>query len=283
MADVAVLGCGLMGSAIARRFADAGHRVLVWNRSPERAKALGGGGITAVETANEAFRGASLVVTCVLNCSATLSVLRTVTTADQATVVNLASGTPDEATLLAAWAAEQGCDFLDGMPVGYPRDIGSPTGMLIYSGPGSVWQRNEGTRGCLGGASWHVAEDVTTVNAMTIGLGSFYATAQRAHVEALMYLRDQRVPLDSLRKLSDQLIDVLGAATAEGFAALASDESMSDQATIAAFDDLVRTNLAVIRASGHPAPLFEATVRDVARDMEAGLGDLGMYARIGQL
>lgn len=40
-AAVAVLGAGIMGSAIARRLAAAGFEVRVWNRSPGRAEALG--------------------------------------------------------------------------------------------------------------------------------------------------------------------------------------------------------------------------------------------------
>ena len=40
MAEVAVLGTGRMGSAMARRVAAAGHRVTVWNRTRAAAEAL---------------------------------------------------------------------------------------------------------------------------------------------------------------------------------------------------------------------------------------------------
>lgn len=40
MMRVAVLGLGIMGSRIARRLLDAGFGVTVWNRTPQRAKAL---------------------------------------------------------------------------------------------------------------------------------------------------------------------------------------------------------------------------------------------------
>ena len=41
MARVAVIGLGGMGSRIARRLLDAGHELTVWNRSLEKAEALG--------------------------------------------------------------------------------------------------------------------------------------------------------------------------------------------------------------------------------------------------
>jgi 3-hydroxyisobutyrate dehydrogenase-like beta-hydroxyacid dehydrogenase len=43
MATVAVVGLGAMGSRIARRLADAGNDLVVWNRDPGKNRALGGG------------------------------------------------------------------------------------------------------------------------------------------------------------------------------------------------------------------------------------------------
>ena len=40
MAEVAILGMGRMGSAMARRVAAAGHHVTVWNRTRTAAEAL---------------------------------------------------------------------------------------------------------------------------------------------------------------------------------------------------------------------------------------------------
>lgn len=36
MTAVAVVGLGAMGSRVARRFLDAGHEVLIWNRTPDK-------------------------------------------------------------------------------------------------------------------------------------------------------------------------------------------------------------------------------------------------------
>ncbi len=38
--DVTVIGLGAMGSALARALANAGKRVMVWNRSPDKAQAM---------------------------------------------------------------------------------------------------------------------------------------------------------------------------------------------------------------------------------------------------
>ena len=53
--DIGFIGLGGMGSAMARNLVKAGHRVRVWNRSPEVARAIEGA--TPVATPSEAFRG----------------------------------------------------------------------------------------------------------------------------------------------------------------------------------------------------------------------------------
>jgi 3-hydroxyisobutyrate dehydrogenase/2-hydroxy-3-oxopropionate reductase len=54
-----------MGSRMARRFLDAGHELVVWNRTPERMSALTELGAVAVESPADAARRAEVVVTMV--------------------------------------------------------------------------------------------------------------------------------------------------------------------------------------------------------------------------
>jgi 3-hydroxyisobutyrate dehydrogenase-like beta-hydroxyacid dehydrogenase len=60
--SVAVLGCGLMGSAVARALALAGYDVVVWNRTPAKALALVAERVRAVPTAREAMTSAGVVI-----------------------------------------------------------------------------------------------------------------------------------------------------------------------------------------------------------------------------
>ena len=57
---VAVLGAGIMGAAMAKNIATAGHTVTVWNRSPEKAEATG---LPTAATPAEAVRHADVVLT----------------------------------------------------------------------------------------------------------------------------------------------------------------------------------------------------------------------------
>ncbi|HET6506970.1 MAG TPA: NAD(P)-binding domain-containing protein [Baekduia sp.] len=61
--SVAVLGTGLMGTAMAHRMLDQGLAVVVWDRAIDHARPLAGRGAEVVATAAEAVRGARAVIT----------------------------------------------------------------------------------------------------------------------------------------------------------------------------------------------------------------------------
>src|SRR5690242_21738230 len=72
--QVAVLGTGIMGAAMARSLAREGHTVRVWNRSPDKAHATEQNGITAYDEVRSAVDGADAVVTMLFDLDAVLSV-----------------------------------------------------------------------------------------------------------------------------------------------------------------------------------------------------------------
>ena len=60
---IAFLGTGLMGAPMARRLLQAGYSIAVWNRNPDKAKALESDGATVAASPAEAVDGADIVIT----------------------------------------------------------------------------------------------------------------------------------------------------------------------------------------------------------------------------
>jgi 3-hydroxyisobutyrate dehydrogenase len=76
MADVAILGIGRMGAAMARKLVEAGHHVTVWNRSPAAAEALAVDcAVTVSATPHDAVTDAVLVISMLADGPATTAVL----------------------------------------------------------------------------------------------------------------------------------------------------------------------------------------------------------------
>ncbi len=61
--DIAVLGTGIMGSAMAKRLLAAGHEVTVWNRTQNKARALQEQGARLADSPAEAVNSADFVLT----------------------------------------------------------------------------------------------------------------------------------------------------------------------------------------------------------------------------
>ncbi|MEW2401688.1 NAD(P)-dependent oxidoreductase [Streptomyces sp. NPDC046862] len=73
---VTVLGTGIMGAAMARNLARAGHGVRVWNRSRDKAEPLAAEGAHVADTPAEAVQGADVVLTMLYDGPAALDVMR---------------------------------------------------------------------------------------------------------------------------------------------------------------------------------------------------------------
>ena len=73
--DVAVLGLGRMGQAIAARLLAAGHDLRVWNRSPGHTGELVGAGARAADSIEDALAGAEVALTSLTGDDAVRAVL----------------------------------------------------------------------------------------------------------------------------------------------------------------------------------------------------------------
>ncbi|MFD0365810.1 NAD(P)-dependent oxidoreductase [Nocardia sp. GCM10030253] len=132
---VTVLGLGRIGATIAEIFLRNGHPTTVWNRSSGKAAQLDELGAVRVETVGEAVAASALIVVAAADTATSAAVLASAPDAVRGrTVVNLATGRPDEARELAAWIAEHHGQYLDGGILGVPQTLGTPDTMVMYSG-----------------------------------------------------------------------------------------------------------------------------------------------------
>jgi 3-hydroxyisobutyrate dehydrogenase-like beta-hydroxyacid dehydrogenase len=95
--DIAVLGIGRMGSALAVRLLDGGHQVTVWNRSKGKASQVVSAGAREAASVTDAVREADVVITMLANDDAVRAValgeLRS-SIGDQSIYVNTSTVSP---------------------------------------------------------------------------------------------------------------------------------------------------------------------------------------------
>ncbi|HEX3678180.1 MAG TPA: NAD(P)-binding domain-containing protein, partial [Galbitalea sp.] len=90
---VAVLGTGTMGAAMAHSLLRSRFKVTVWNRSPEKTKALVDAGARLASDPADAVRDAEIVLTMLFNTAAVLSVAAEFLPAAQVGTIWMQSGT----------------------------------------------------------------------------------------------------------------------------------------------------------------------------------------------
>ncbi|ARQ70298.1 NAD(P)-dependent oxidoreductase [Streptomyces marincola] len=135
-----VLGLGAMGTALAAALLDQGYRVTVWNRTAAKAAPLVERGAHAAATPEEAVAASPLVVACVLDYDALYAVLDPGAAGLAGkTLVNLTSGSPEQAEEAVAWAEGHGLDYLDGAIMTTPEGVGSAERMVLFSGARAVF------------------------------------------------------------------------------------------------------------------------------------------------
>ena len=145
VSTVAVIGLGAMGSRFARRFLAAGHEVIVWNRTPERAAELLELGAASAESPADAARRAEVLITIVADPAA----LRAVTEGSDGiaagvdgstTVIEMSTVGPAAVRWLAsALPAETG--LLDAPVLGSLSEAEEGTLSVVVGGPAPLAER----------------------------------------------------------------------------------------------------------------------------------------------
>ncbi|GAB2459322.1 NAD(P)-binding domain-containing protein [Jatrophihabitans fulvus] len=277
--DVAVIGCGPMGSAIATTFAARGLRVAAWNRSPEKAEALAGENLTAVADVRDAVRSVPLVVACTATYDTTKDALTPVTDWAGTTLVNVGTGVPTQVESFRTWAADRGAAYLDGAILCYPQHIGTDEGMIIYSGSAEAWAEHEKALVLLGSPSTIVAEDPSGASVLDVALtGAFYVSALSAYVEAATYALEQGIDPATLKAMTEVSLGALAMTTAEAVDAIAADAHETDSATLGVYAEGSRATLDALRTAGHHGRVLAAAVDNLSAGERAGLGPLGFSA-----
>ena len=133
MSRVGFVGLGTMGSPMAVNLVRAGHEVVGWNRSPERAGPLVDAGGTAAGSLQEAVRDADVVCLMVTDTPDVTEVLLgedgVLATVEPGTVVvDFSTIRPDVTLELAAQAREAGVRLLDAPVSG--GQVGAQRGLL---------------------------------------------------------------------------------------------------------------------------------------------------------
>jgi 3-hydroxyisobutyrate dehydrogenase-like beta-hydroxyacid dehydrogenase len=175
--EVSVIGLGTMGSALARLLIRNGHRVAVWNRTNAKAEPLVKEGAVLASSAAAAVAASPFVVICVHDYKATDSIIGTKEAASRVAgkvLIQLTTGSPEDARDSEAWARERGAEYLDGAIIAVPSQMGRPDTTIFVSGAEASFRRSEALLNIFGGNIKYLGERVGAASALDLATLSFF-------------------------------------------------------------------------------------------------------------
>lgn len=190
MAEVGFVGLGAMGSAVAGRLVEAGHRVTVWNRSPAAAEPLRARGAVVAERAEQA-----LALPVSFSMLADDDAVGAVLTADALAAggpgrvhVCLSSISPTASERLGATCARAEVGYLAAPVLGRPPVAAAGGLNVVAGGPADVLDRVADLLEVIGTRTWHISTEPRTAHVVKIAVnyGIVHAIQSLAETTALV-------------------------------------------------------------------------------------------------
>jgi 3-hydroxyisobutyrate dehydrogenase len=269
-----VIGTGIMGAPMARNVAAAGHDVVVWNRTREKAEATG---LPVAASPAEAIRDAELVATILADLAAVESAV------DDAALAAFGSETVwiQSSTVglgierLAARAAERGIPFVDAPVSGTRQPAERGELLVLASGPEELRERCAPVFDAVGSRTIWVGE-VGAGTRLKLVLNAWLLVLLEAIAEGLTFAEAAGFePERLLETIAGGALD-FGYAQLKGRMMIGREYPPAFPLRLALKDARLVQELA--ESAGVELPAMQIAARQLARALEQGHGDEDLAA-----
>lgn len=281
--SVAVLGLGNMGSALATALIANGREVSVWNRTPAKMERFSDVAFVG-RAISDCVGDADLVISCLADYDSTREALadpKVSKALRDRVVVQLASGTPEEARDLAAWCESANVEYLDGKIFTYPSRIGHASSVIAYSGANmDVFGAHEMTLRTLAGNSRYISEDPGAASVLDLGwLATLYG-ATMGILQGVAFCEAQGVDIRDMFNVLPAWLNEIAQEGPYYQSQLTGGSFLGDQATLDVHLAAARHLQSAALGDGLPDDYSAFLVRVLGGAVDQGMGSLELAAAI---
>lgn len=135
MANITVVGAGLMGSALIHAFLKEGNRIKLVSTNPKTISKFSGQDVEVAPNLNLAL-DSDFIVLCLPNHAVAEKVIKDCeeNALAEKKIVNTTTATPSEIESICRYVQEKGAKYLDAKIECYPPEVGTNSGVFLYSG-----------------------------------------------------------------------------------------------------------------------------------------------------
>jgi 3-hydroxyisobutyrate dehydrogenase-like beta-hydroxyacid dehydrogenase len=171
-----IIGLGSMGSTLARLLLQNGYHVTVWNRTTAKAAQLVAQGAVLAPSIAAAIAASPIIVVCVYDYPAAHEIFNgqemSAALAGRL-VIQLTTGSPQDARASERWAHDHGADYLDGAIQAAPTQMARADTTILISGAESAFRRGEALLSIFGGNIKYLDVKVSAAAAMDLATLSY--------------------------------------------------------------------------------------------------------------
>lgn len=194
--QVAFIGLGTMGAAMAANLVKAGHQVRGWNRSPEPVATLAAAGGVAAASAVDAARGAEVLITMLADDQATRAVVDAQVLgalAQGAIHVNMATVSLAFTQEMVALHAAHGVGYLAAPVLGRVTVAREGKLQIVAAGDAALLDRVQPLFDVMGQKTWRFGDRPEQAAVVKLGVNFMIAGAIEAMGEASALAQSQGV------------------------------------------------------------------------------------------
>ena len=204
---VAVIGTGLMGSGVARRLSSQGYRLVLWNRTREKAESLSKSiGANVASTPHEAVESAEVAIAFLADDDALIQVASALRRADGLVFVNASTTTPKANSHVASYLDKLGICFLEGPVVGGPDAASRGELVSVISGRESCFRRAFSVVKAYSRRVMYLGEEIGKASALKLAFNSVLISTQVLLAEAMRLADFYGVDHDSFKSLLEETV-----------------------------------------------------------------------------
>lgn len=265
-----------MGSALTRAFLNAGHQVTVWNRSPEpMTRAIELGAKTGSSPAS-AIASSPITVMCVSDYDAAFEILHPLEVEEAVlrgkVLVQATTGTSEEVNGQSSWLGERGATYLDAGIMCYPREIGRPGSIALYSGPKSAFFEHSDLLMSITKDQRYVGESPTHATALYLSLWGIYFSAMAGFFEGVAYVNSMDLDMNELTALLPFHLERLDEGARDAVKRIGADLYSGEQGSVEMHVDGLATVASELETAGLEALGVRAYLRHLEAAAAAGFG-----------
>lgn len=174
--EVTVIGLGQMGATLARLLLQNDYKLTVWNRSTSKADALVKEGAILAENIVSAIQASPIIIICVFDYTASKAILDKKGVTDVLagrTILQLTTGSPEDATESEAWTHKFGAAYIDGAIQVAPEQMARPDTTIFVSGSQHAYHQTEEILRTFGGNIKYLGERISAASAMDLASLSY--------------------------------------------------------------------------------------------------------------